>query len=77
MYWAWKKQSDYTYQKQKRLCCIYAIKNSDNNKIYIGSSKSFYKRLNKHINNLRKNIHSNNHLQNAFNKYGENILFIL
>lgn len=61
---------------------IYCIRNSKNNKIYIGSTKtSFTIRKNKHLRLLRKNIHYNEHLQNAWNYYNENsfsfeILFI-
>jgi group I intron endonuclease len=61
---------------------IYCIRNLINNKTYIGSTKnSFTIRKNKHLCLLRKNIHYNEHLQNAWNYYGENnfnfeILFI-
>lgn len=55
----------------KDKCGIYQIRNLVDNKIYIGSSKSLYQRLHRHLNNLRKNKHDNQHLQNAFNKYGE------
>ena len=55
----------------KGKCGIYQIRNLVDNKIYIGSSKSLYQRLRRHLNNLRKNKHDNQHLQNAFNKYGE------
>lgn len=52
---------------------IYKITNIKNNKFYIGStSESFLKRWNHHINSLRRGTHKNAHLQNAFNKYGEN-----
>jgi len=53
---------------------IYKITNILNNKCYIGSSASkyyLYNRLLNHFNNLRKNKHVNSHLQNAWNKYGE------
>lgn len=51
---------------------IYRIVNLKNNKVYIGSSINIEKRFREHLSLLRKNIHFNNHLQNAFNKYGEN-----
>lgn len=51
---------------------IYRIKNSINNKIYIGSTKNIEARWAKHKALLRHNKHQNAHLQNAWNKYGEN-----
>lgn len=51
---------------------IYRIKNSINNKIYIGSTKNIEARWAKHRALLRHNKHQNTHLQNAWNKYGEN-----
>ena len=52
---------------------IYAIRNLINNKIYIGSTKkSFASRKNRHLLLILKNIHYNEHLQTAWNYYGEN-----
>lgn len=51
---------------------IYRIKNSINSKIYIGSTKNIEARWAKHKALLRHNKHQNAHLQNAWNKYGEN-----
>lgn len=50
---------------------IYMILNNVNGKIYIGLSKNLHKRKNDHFNLLKKNKHYNYHLQNAFNKYGQ------
>lgn len=50
---------------------IYKIENLINKKVYIGSSSILYYRLYTHFNNLKKNCHSNRHLQSAWNKYGE------
>ena len=50
---------------------IYCIENRINHKSYIGSSKNLYQRLLKHFALLRYNKHQNAHLQNAWNKYGE------
>lgn len=50
---------------------IYCIKNVYNNKIYIGSSKSLYSRIKAHYNKLKTNKHYNKHLQNSWNKHGE------
>lgn len=50
---------------------IYKITNLINNKVYIGSSKNIYNRINRHHKSyLRNNNHWNIHLQNAWNKYG-------
>lgn len=50
---------------------IYAIRCASNNKVYIGSSKTMKRRWNEHRTQLNRNIHSNEHLQNAFNLYGK------
>jgi group I intron endonuclease len=47
------------------------IKNVVNGNIYIGSTVDFKKRMNTHFNFLRKNKHHNEHLNYAYNKYGE------
>lgn len=52
---------------------IYSITNIVNNKKYIGSTaKSFNSRWKKHITNLKNGGHASHHLQNSWNKYGEN-----
>jgi len=50
---------------------IYMIYSSLSEKAYIGSSKNIRKRWSQHKSALRKNKHSNVHLQNSWNKYGE------
>lgn len=57
---------------------IYKIINRINGKYYVGSSKDIYGgsrgyigRWKQHKNELNKNIHKNLHLQNSWNKYGE------
>lgn len=52
---------------------IYSIKNKINNKYYYGSSNNIEKRWKQHKYRLNKNNHSNIHLQNAWNKYGEDM----
>lgn len=52
---------------------IYWIRNKLNNKIYIGSTKNFRMRKNLHFSRLSREIHENNHLQSAYNKYGKYI----
>jgi len=50
-------------------CGIYIITNLVNGNRYIGSAKNLGKRLYDHVWDLDKNVHPNNHLQNAWNKY--------
>jgi len=52
---------------------IYKITNLKNNLIYIGSTVNLYRRKNEHLKELRNNKHHNAHIQNSFNKYGEDI----
>lgn len=59
--------------KDLRKAGIYCIENTKNKKVYIGSSKNIYQRLLKHFALLRHNKHQNGHLQNAWNKYGEDV----
>ena len=53
---------------------IYFIRNSFNNKIYIGSSVSIGRRIKRHIWGLNKGVHENEHLQKSFIKHGSNSL---
>lgn len=57
---------------------IYKIQNTLDFKCYIGSAQvSFTNRFAKHRNDLRSNKHHCQHLQNAWNKYGEsNFIFV-
>lgn len=55
----------------KSISGVYLIENLINKKVYIGSSVSITSRFNDHKKQLRKNIHSNKYLQNAWDKYGE------
>lgn len=50
---------------------IYSITNKLNNKVYIGSTKSFKRRKYSHLNDLKNNKHHSIHLQNSYNKYGK------
>ena len=57
-------------------CGVYHIRNVLNGKRYIGSSVDLKKRKYQHFNNLQKNKHHSQHLQSAYNKYGEeNFIF--
>ena len=51
---------------------IYKILNKVNGKYYIGSSNDINNRWTSHKKMLRRNQHDNQHLQYAWNKYGEN-----
>ena len=52
-------------------CGIYMIQNKVNGKIYIGQAVDIEKRWKDHKKCLRNNRHHNEHLQNTWNKYGE------
>lgn len=52
-------------------CGVYLIFNLINGKRYVGSSKDIYNRFYEHIHNLNHQKGHNAHLQNAWNKYGE------
>ncbi len=55
---------------------IYQIRNTVNGKRYVGSAVSLNRRKNLHFHDLRKGKHHCSHLQNAWNKYGEeNFIF--
>ena len=51
-------------------CGIYKIVNKATNQCYVGQSQSVKKRIKEHFRLLRHNKHPNQHLQNAYNKYG-------
>lgn len=50
---------------------IYKITNKVNGKYYVGSSNNIKSRWRQHKSLLKKRKHHSNHLQNAWNKYGE------
>ena len=50
---------------------IYKIENKTTGKCYIGQTVDFQRRKSTHINKLRRNVHVNSKLQNAWIKYGE------
>ena len=58
------------YSRNKKVCGIYIIQNIKNLKVYVGYSSDLYTREIKHLGDLRKGIHTNTHLQNAWNKEG-------
>ncbi len=50
---------------------LYVIQNNINGKFYVGSTAHFDRRFILHRCLLRKGTHHSKHLQNAWNKYGE------
>lgn len=56
---------------KEKICGIYEIHNILNDKRYIGQSTDIYNRWDIHKNQLRKQCHFNDYLQNAWNKHGE------
>lgn len=50
---------------------VYLIINVVSKKYCIGSAKRFYARSRQHLSSLRLKKHANGHLQNSFNKFGE------
>jgi group I intron endonuclease len=50
---------------------VYFIKNLINDKVYVGSSQDIERRFYLHKHYLNKGKHINQHLQNAWNEYGE------
>lgn len=57
---------------EKTICGIYSITNQVNGKIYIGQSVNIFARWKNHLTGLYGGYHTNKHLQNSFDKYGEN-----
>lgn len=55
-----------------KICGIYKITNLVNNKVYIGQSIDVESRFYAHLYMLRNKVHYNSHLQNTWDKYGEN-----
>jgi group I intron endonuclease len=60
---------EWLYGPDKKMA-IYAIVNTINGKLYVGSSRDVRARWREHLNYLENNKHSNNYLQHSFNKYG-------
>ena len=60
----------YTY-KQNMAGIIYCIEQKSTSKIYIGLTADYIRRKSEHLYELKHNKHCNQHLQNAWNKYGE------
>ena len=52
---------------------VYEILNTTNGKRYIGSATNLRQRKRQHWSELRRNCHRNKHLQNTWNKHGEEV----
>lgn len=50
---------------------IYRIRNTVNDKVYVGSAASLRRRWYEHRSQLKRGAHSNGYLQRAWNRYGE------
>ena len=50
---------------------IYTIRNTENDKVYVGSSLNIEKRFLKHKTQLKNRVHSNKHLEKSYHLYGE------
>lgn len=52
---------------------IYVMSNTKSGKVYIGQSQDLKERWLGHKSSLRRNVHRNGYLQNAWNKYGAKV----
>lgn len=50
---------------------VYKITHVESKRFYVGSSVNVKMRVDYHLSALRKGVHGNQYLQNAYNKYGE------
>lgn len=55
-----------------KLGCVYSIICLSNNKIYIGQTVDFKRRIWEHLHSLQLNKHKNHYMQQDFNTYGVN-----
>lgn len=51
--------------------CVYRIRNTINNKVYIGSTIDSERRKNEHLSQLDNGVHINTYLQRAYKKHGK------
>ena len=66
------------FLKMNKITGIYMILNHANDKIYIGQSIDIKARWKQHKSDLNNNRHVNKHLQNSWNKFGQdNFEFII
>lgn len=55
---------------RRHLNGVYIIRNTIDDRVYIGECKDFYKRYGRHKSSLMRNVHCNPKLQSFVNKYG-------
>ena len=60
-----------TYLGDTHLRTIYVIKNEVNNRIYVGCSTNYSRRMEGHFTSLRNQRHPIDEMQDDFNRYGE------
>lgn len=53
-----------------KLACIYAIRNNENGKVYVGETTDYARRQKTHMTLLEKGEHHSPHLQEDWDKYG-------
>ena len=58
------------YSHLKGVSGIYIIRNTFDNRVYIGSAVNMYNRIKDHLKDLKRNKHRNKYLQNFFNRHG-------
>jgi group I intron endonuclease len=68
-----KKPARKQNPNRTRKTCVYQIKNTVNDKVYIGESFHGEYRFRQHLYDLRAKRHPNHKLQADFNKFGENV----
>jgi len=56
--------------KRTNLSGVYRIRNTLNDKVYIGSTNNFMARFRGHKTSFKRNISENKYLQELYNKYG-------
>lgn len=66
-----KKRKNARDTRVENMCVIYQIRHLESGKVYIGSTDNFVRRMREHKHALEKNKHINEHLQNAWNKFGD------
>lgn len=57
-------------EKTRQICCVYCIRTTFSDRIYIGSTNDFERRAQEHVKNLKKGTHHNFKLQRAYDKHG-------
>jgi predicted GIY-YIG superfamily endonuclease len=66
-----KKEHKNKYKRIKHSMGVYCIRNSQNNKVYIGRATDLVARINRHKAELKFNSHRNKELQETWSLFGE------